>query len=65
MGSCSNLEQIQVIVSTENVANNLRLEKGNIYSSRDQLQIAAKLMSRDMQILLLQYDGSADDNSLN
>jgi len=54
-----------VVESTEKVANNLRREKGNIYSGREQMQIAAKVMSRDMQTLLLQYDGSADGNSLN
>jgi hypothetical protein len=54
-----------VVLSTEQIANNLRREKSNIYSSREQLEIAAKLMSGDMQILLLQYDGSADGNTLN
>ncbi|KAK5168133.1 uncharacterized protein LTR77_006701 [Saxophila tyrrhenica] len=45
----------QVIVSTEKVANGLLRERGNIYSSREQLPMAAKLMSRDLRPLLLPY----------
>ena len=44
-----------VVVSTEKIANDLLRERGNLYSSREQLPMAAKLMSRDLRPLLLPY----------
>lgn len=46
-----------IIVSTEKVANDLLRERGNIYSDREQFPMAAKLISRDLQILLMPYNG--------
>jgi hypothetical protein len=46
-----------VMVSTEKVANDLLRERGNIYSSREQLPMAAKLMSRDLRPLFLPHGG--------
>lgn len=48
----------QVIISTEKIANALLRERGNLYSSREQLPMAAKLMSRDLRPLLLPYGGA-------
>ncbi|KAJ9609684.1 hypothetical protein H2200_006012 [Cladophialophora chaetospira] len=44
-----------VVVSTEKIANDLLRERGNLYSSREQLPFAAKLLSRDLRPLLLPY----------
>lgn len=46
-----------VVVSTEAVANALLRERGNLYSSREQLPMAAHLMSGDLRPLLLPYGG--------
>lgn len=46
-----------VVVSTEKIANDLLRERGNLYSSREQLPMAAKLMSKDLRPLLLPYGG--------
>ncbi len=52
-----------VMVSTEKIANDLLRERGNIYSSREQLQMAAKLMSQDLRPLLLPHGGKYSTNS--
>ena len=44
-----------VVVSTEKIANDLLRERGNHYSSREQLPMAAKLMSRDLRPVFLPY----------
>jgi hypothetical protein len=44
-----------VIVSTEQIANDLLRERGNIYSSREQLPMGAQLMSGNLRPLLLPY----------
>ncbi|KAK5445352.1 hypothetical protein LTS15_010133 [Exophiala xenobiotica] len=44
-----------VVVSTEKIANDLLRERGNLYSSREQLPMAARLMSRNLRPLLLPY----------
>ncbi|KIX03989.1 uncharacterized protein Z518_07542 [Rhinocladiella mackenziei CBS 650.93] len=44
-----------VVVSTEKIANDLLRERGNLYSSREQLPMAAKLMSKDLRPLFLPY----------
>jgi cytochrome P450 len=46
-----------VMVSTEKVANDLLRERGNFYSSREQLPMAAKLMSGDLRPLFLPHGG--------
>lgn len=52
-----------VVVSTEKIANDLLRERGNLYSSREQLPMAAKLMSRDLRPLLLPYGGMDEAES--
>ena len=47
-----------VVVSTEKIANDLLRERGNLYSSREQLPMAAQLMSRNLRPLLLPYGGN-------
>ncbi|KAK5310121.1 hypothetical protein LTR93_012107 [Exophiala xenobiotica] len=44
-----------VVVSTEKIANDLLRERGNLYSSSEQLPMAAKLLSRDLRPLFLPY----------
>ncbi|KIX97617.1 uncharacterized protein Z520_06395 [Fonsecaea multimorphosa CBS 102226] len=44
-----------VMVSTEKIANDLLRERGNLYSSREQLPMAARLMSRNLRPLFLPY----------
>ncbi|OAP55993.1 hypothetical protein AYL99_10145 [Fonsecaea erecta] len=44
-----------VIVSTEKIANDLLRERGNLYSSREQLPMAARLMSQNLRPLFLPY----------
>lgn len=46
------------ILSTEKAANDLLRERGNIYSSRDQLPAAAQLLSDNLRPLFLPYNGS-------
>lgn len=45
-----------VIVTKEKIANDLLRERGNIYSSREQLPMAAQLMSGNLRPLFLPYD---------
>jgi len=45
----------QIIVSTEEIANDLLRERGNIYSSREQLPMAAQLLSDNLRPLFLPY----------
>ena len=47
-----------IIVSTEEIANDLLRERGNIYSSREQLPMAAQLLSDNLRPLLLPYGPS-------
>lgn len=47
--------QEHVIVNTEKIANDLMRERGNIYSSRPQVPMAAQLLSRNMRPVLLPY----------
>jgi cytochrome P450 len=44
-----------VIVNTEKIANDLMRERGNIYSSRPQVPMAAQLLSQNMRPVLLPY----------
>ena len=44
-----------VIVSTEKIANDLLRERGTIYSSREQLPMAAQMMSNNLRPLFLPY----------
>ena len=46
-----------VVVSTEKVANDLLMERGNIYSSREQLPMAAILLSDSKRPTFLPYNG--------
>jgi cytochrome P450 len=46
-----------VVVSTEKVANDLLRERGTLYSSREQLPMAAQLMSQNLRPLFLPYAG--------
>ncbi|KEF51210.1 uncharacterized protein A1O9_12713 [Exophiala aquamarina CBS 119918] len=45
-----------VVVSTEKIANDLLRERGSLYSSREQLPMAAELMSKNLRTLLQPYD---------
>ena len=45
------------IISTEKIANDLLRERGSLYSSREQLPAAAKLLSDDLRPLFLPYNG--------
>jgi cytochrome P450 len=47
--------QTHVFVSREDIANDLLRERGNIYSDRDQLPMAAQLLSRGLRPLFLPY----------
>lgn len=47
--------QTHVIVSSEDIANDLLRERGNIYSSRVQLPMATELLSRNLRPLLIPY----------
>lgn len=49
-----------VVVSTEKIANDLLRDRGNLYSSREQLPMAAQLMSRNLRPLFLPYGGETD-----
>ena len=46
-----------VVVSTEKIANELLRERGNLYSSREQLPMAAQLVSQNLRPLFLPYGG--------
>ena len=48
-----------IVVSSEKVANDLLRERGTLYSSREQLPMAAQLMSRNLRPLFLPYGGKA------
>jgi len=50
--------QNNIVVSTEKIANDLLRERGNLYSSREQLVFAAELMSHNLRPLFLPYNGS-------
>ena len=50
--------QNNVVVSTEKIANDLLRERGNLYSSREQLVFAAELMSHNLRPLFLPYNGT-------
>jgi len=45
-----------VVVSTEKVANDLMRERGTLYSDREQLPMAAQLLSDNLRPLFLPYD---------
>ena len=45
------------VASTEKVANDLLRERGGIYSSREQLPAAVKLLSNDLRPLFWPYNG--------
>lgn len=47
--------QNHVFISSEDIANDLLRERGNIYSDRDQLPMAAQLLSRGLRPLFLPY----------
>ncbi|KAF8847145.1 cytochrome P450 [Acephala macrosclerotiorum] len=49
-------ENPHIILSTEKIANDLLRERGTIYSSRDQLPMAAVLVSDNLRPLFLPYD---------
>lgn len=44
-----------IVVSTEEIANDLLRERGNIYSDREQLPMAAQLLSNNLRPLFLPY----------
>ncbi|KAH7085785.1 cytochrome P450 [Paraphoma chrysanthemicola] len=46
---------VNVVVSTEKIANDLLRERGTIYSSRQQLPMASKLLSDNKRALFLPY----------
>ena len=46
-----------VVVSTEKIANDLLRERGNYYSSREQIPMAAELLSDNLRPLMLPYNG--------
>ncbi|PVH77019.1 cytochrome P450 [Cadophora sp. DSE1049] len=48
--------QVNVVVSTEKIANDLLRERGNIYSSREQAPMASHLLSDDKRALFLPYN---------
>jgi hypothetical protein len=45
-----------IIISSEMITNDLLRERGNYYSSREQLPMAAKLLNGDLRPLLLPYN---------
>ncbi|KAK0122021.1 hypothetical protein ONS95_010286 [Cadophora gregata] len=45
-----------VVISSEAIANELLRERGNIYSSREQVPMAAELLSHNLRPLLLPYN---------
>jgi len=45
-----------VVVSTEKIANDLMRERGTLYSDREQLPMAAQLLSDNLRPLFLPYD---------
>lgn len=47
-----------IVVSTEKIANDLLRERGTLYSSREQLPMAARLVSRNLRTLFLPYGGT-------
>ncbi|KAH8597487.1 cytochrome P450 [Bisporella sp. PMI_857] len=47
--------QINIVVSTEKIANDLLRERGTIYSSREQLPMASQLLSDNKKALFLPY----------
>ncbi|KIX01253.1 uncharacterized protein Z518_08978 [Rhinocladiella mackenziei CBS 650.93] len=47
-----------IVVSTEEIANDLLRERGTIYSDREQLPMAAKLLSDNLRPLFLPYGGT-------
>jgi hypothetical protein len=46
-----------IVISTEKIANDLLRERGEIYSSREQLPMGSQLMSDNKRALLLPYGG--------
>jgi hypothetical protein len=48
---------VNVVVGTEKIANDLLRERGDIYSSRQQLPMGSQLMSDNKRALLLPYGG--------
>ena len=49
--------QTHLVLSTDAIANELLRERGEKYSSREQLPMATKLVSGNLRPLLLPYDG--------
>lgn len=49
--------KVNVVVSTEKIANDLLRERGNVYSSREQLPMASKLLSDNKKALFIPYNG--------
>lgn len=49
--------QVNIVVSTEKIANDLLRERGNIYSSREQPPMASHLLSDNKRALFLPYNG--------
>ncbi|EXJ96299.1 hypothetical protein A1O1_01425 [Capronia coronata CBS 617.96] len=47
--------RVNVVVSTEKIANDLLRERGDIYSSREQMPMGSQLMSDNKRALLLPY----------
>lgn len=50
--------QVNVVVNTEKIANDLLRERGNIYSSREQFPMASHLLSDNKRALFLPYSGT-------
>lgn len=53
-----------VIVSTEKIANDLLRDRGAIYSSREELPMAAKLLSDGLRIVFIPYNGTPYPHSI-
>ena len=49
--------KINVVIGTEKIANDLLRERGDIYSSRENLPMASQLLSDNKKALFLPYGG--------
>lgn len=51
--------KVNVVLSTEGIANDLLRERGDIFSSREQLPMGSKLLSDNKRALFLPYGGTS------
>ncbi len=49
--------KVNIVVGTEQIANDLLRERGDIYSSREQLPMGSQLLSDNKKALFLPYGG--------